>query len=472
MILDYIIKASYREPYMKIIRPIVLTLSLAGVLAVVLPSTVRAQMCDTLFEVISTLKLPSYGFPTVWDADYGEKDKMVQFAAGILMDEGTIMAYAGKLDAKTSKPLETGLIELNRRGRVMTEAFYPAKPGEQPAAMMKLDDRFIAVSNIRVGKRNDKHVRISWHDRKGEYKRDQTFSDPTYDFEAQSILKAVDGKGFVILTHAVNRQDSKDQYGMLSRHSPDGKLVWKRAYRPGVNNMLAGVSLTEDNSYLATGKIIMDDGRMAGWILKLGYDGAILWQRTYPRGKYSVLNTGTVSTRMTPDGTHFYMVAGEAEPADNGPYAAWVMEVDPQGEPLWQRYYRRKDYTFSAQDIKTHKDGRSTVTVNATAENSVGDNHDHIRILGLSPRGIMIDDQSYLNGLKARATDVFESKQGDIIVTATALKEQKKSEEEYGPEKKLPEGQLPSKPDPLQEGWVMVVPGPAVYDDPCLKVRN
>ena len=446
-------------------------LGLIGV--AVLPSPARAQMCDTLFEVISTLKLPSYGFPTIWDADYGQPARMVQFASGISLEEGTIMAYAGTLDAKTYKPLETGLVELNRRGRAMTEKFYAAKPGEQPAGMIKQDDRFIAVSNIRIGVRNDKHVRISWYDRQGVYKKDMTFYDAAYDYEAEQIVPAVDGKGFAVLVHAVSRKDPKDQYGMLSRYTADGKLVWKRAYRPGVNNMLAGLTHTDDNAYLATGKIIMDDGRMAGWILKLGYDGTILWQRTYPRGKYSVLNAGAVSVKKTPDGTSFYLVAGEAEPADNGPYAAWVMEVDPQGEPIWQRYLRRLDYTFAAQDVRAQADGRIAVTINATADTTkVSTNQDHIRLVTLSPRGIMIDDQSYLNGLKARATSILETKQGDTVVTATVLKEQKESEEEFGPKKAVPEGQQPEKPAPLQEGWVMVVPGPGEYNDPCLRRRN
>lgn len=458
---------------MKIVRTILLLVSFSGILVAGLPAPAKAQMCDTLYEVISTLKLPSYGFPTVWDADYGEKDRMLQFASGIPMEEGTVMAYAGKLDAGTFKPIETGLVEINRRGRTMLEKFYPSKNGEQPAGMVRLDDRFVAISNMRVGKNNDKHVRVSWYDRQGVYKREQTLYDAAYDYEAKNILRSVDGKGFVVVIHAVSRKDATDQYGILSRYTAEGKLVWKRAYRPGVNNMLIGLAPTDDNAYIATGKIIMDDGRMAGWIMKLGYDGTILWQRTYPRGKYSVLNTGAISPKKTADGTSFFLVAGEAEPADNGPYAAWVMEVDPQGEPLWQRYFRRKDYTFAAQDIRAHKDGRILVTINATAEDISGShNHDHIRVIMLSPRGIMIDDESYLNGLKARAADVSESRQGDMIITGTVLKEQKKGEEEFGPEKPLPPGQQPPLPPPLQEGWVMVVPGPDGYDDPCLRIRN
>ncbi|QQG36983.1 MAG: hypothetical protein HYS17_04230 [Micavibrio aeruginosavorus] len=431
---------------------------------------VQAQMCDTLPEVISTLKTPTYGFPTVWDADYGERGRLIQFAAGVVMPEGTIMAYGVKIDLQTSQALQTGLVELNRRGRTLVEQFVPAKDGEQPAGMAKLGERFVGVSNIRVGKGKDRHVRLSWYDRQGVYKREQILSDAAYDYIAQGIVPAAEGKGFVVIVQAVNRKDPKDQYGILSRHTDDGKLVWKRAYRPGVNNMLAGLAVTDDKSYIATGKIIMDDGRMAGWILKLGHDGTILWQRTYPRGKYSVLNGGAASSRVTPDGGHYYLVTGAAEPVDDNPHAAWVMEVDPAGEPVWQRYYRLKDYEFNGQDISARADGRVVVVANALTRDSYDPfMHDHIRVLSLSPRGAMLDDQSYLNGLKAQASDVTRNASGETVITATILKEQKKSEQEYGPEKPVPEGQQPAPEPPLQEGWVMVVPGLDVYEDPCVR---
>ena len=457
---------------MKIICSSLLTLALAGTFAGGLPQDARAQACDTLFEVISTIKQPTYGFPTIWDADYGSADQMVQFAGGILMDEGTVMSYAGKIDEKTSKPLETGLVELNRRGRTMTEKFYPAKNGEQPAGLVKIDNRFVGVSNFRVGKNNDKHVRLSWYDRDGTYKREQTFYDAAYDYEAQKIIPAVDGKGFVIVVHAVSRKDSTDQYGVIARFSADGKQTWKRAYRPGVNNKLIGLSQTDDNAYLATGKIIMDDGRMAGWIMKVAYDGTILWQRTYPRGKYSVFTAGAVSSKKSPDGTSFLLVTGAAEPADNGPHAAWVMEVDPLGEPLWQRYMRRKDYSFEGMDIAAQKDNRIVVTINATADRKDKEAHDHVRIITLSPRGIMLDDEAYLMGLEAKAVEVTQNANSDIVLVTTILKEQKKPEEEFGPPKPLPEGKQPDVPPPLQEGWVAVIPAPDLYTDPCLKIRN
>ncbi|MFN3828134.1 MAG: hypothetical protein ACK4NR_10990 [Micavibrio sp.] len=477
---------------MTIKRPLLFCFTLTSLLTPLVTAggtDAHAQMCDTLREVITVIRAPTYGFPTVWDADYGMKGQAVQFGGSVLLAEGTIMSQALRMDDRKpeEKKVETdapkgqakekvkpaeemGLVELNRRGRVFTEAFYPVKNNEYPAGLIKLGERFIGISNMKVGKKADRHVRVAWYDRKGVYKRDLTIQDASYDYEAEMIVPAVDGNGFVVVIHAVNRSDRKDQFGVLARYTADGAQIWKRAYRPGVNNMLAGLSATEDKGYLASGKIIMDDGRMAGWVLKLAADGTILWQRTYPRGKYSVLNAGAPSSHKNPDGSSYYAVAGAAEPIDGHPYAAWIMEIDHFGEPVWQRYYRRTDYSFDGQAVNTLPDGRIQVVVNAKAEGSVDPlKQDHVRIFSLSPRGVMLDDQSYVNGLRAQAVDSEMSSRYEMVVTSNILMQPKITEEMFGPEKPLPEGTVPEIEMPFPEGWVMITPSPDSYDDPCIR---
>lgn len=461
---------------MKIFRSSVLGLGLVSVLLAVSHAQAQTKAqgpaCDLTRETISVLRAPVYGSLTSWEASYGAKGQHVQFAGGVALPQHTVMAYAGRIDQQTSKAAETGLLELNRRGRTMVERFYPAKDDEQPVALAQVEDRFVGASNIRVGKSHDRHVRLSFYERDGTFKSGQTISDAAYDLEALRIIPAVDGAGFVVLIHAVARRDKTDQSAMLMRFTADGKQVWKRSYRPGTSNKLAGLAATDDSGYIATGGIMMNDGRMGGWVLKLSYDGTILWQRTYPRGKYALLNAGAVSPKKTPDGVSYYIVTGVATPADSGPDAAWVMELDPHGELFWQRYLRRPDYRFEGQDIKPQKDGRFVVSMNAAVDKPRPDYNDHIRMVTLSARGAILNDESFLRGLKARVAQVAQSSGGDIALTATVLQPQKKPEEEYGPHKPLAAGQQPAEPPPLEQGWIAVVPAPAAYDDPCGPVRR
>ncbi len=460
--------------YMKIIRARLLGFGLVTMLSATMLSSAFAQplSCDPVGEVISDMKLPTFGYPTIWEAVYGGKNHITQLAGGVPVSAGSVMVIAGRVDAKTSAPLETGLAEVNNRGRALVEAFNPAKDGDQPAAIAKAGDGFAGAANIRVGKGRDKHVRISWYDREGKFKSAQTLSDPSYDYEALKMVAAVDGKGVVVVIHAVGRKDKDDQYGLLVRYNTDGKQAWKRSYRPGVSNKLNGLNVTDDNGYIATGKIIMKDGRMAGWALKMAADGAVLWQRTYPRGKYSELHAATISPQKSADGASLYSFTGAAEPADGGPHAAWVMETDPYGMPNWQHYMRRKDYVFEGYDIKPQGDGTLVVTLNATAQGKGAAYQDHVRLVTLSSRGSMLGDQAYMSGLKTRAVQVEKNGAGSFVLVAASLQPQKTSEQEFGPAKDVPEGQQPEEPTPLEAGWVAVIPPPDAYIDPCVKPKK
>lgn len=454
---------------MAIIRMRLLGLGFVGVLAVAaMPAFAQKISCDPVGEAISDMKPPTFGYPAIWEAVYGDKNHMVQLAGGVPLSATAVMLLAGKVDAKTSAPAGMGVVELNNRGRALVEIFNPSKDSDQPVAFAKAGDGFAGVANIRAGKKRDRHVRISWYDRDGKFRRAQTLSDPVYDYEAQKIVTAIDGKGVVVVIHAVGRKDKADQYGVLARYNADGKLGWKRSYRPGVSNKLNGLNVTDDNGYIATGRIIMNDGRMAGWALKLGADGAVLWQRTYPRGKFSELNAAAIAPHKSPDGASLYSFTGAAEPAGGGVLAGWVMETDPYGMPRWQHYMRRKDYTFQGFDIKPQNDGTVMVALNATAQGTGDAYRDHVRFVTLSARGSMLGDQAYMSGLKTHAVQVEKNGAGNFVLVASSLQPQKTAEEEFGPAKPLPEGKQPEDPAPLEAGWVAIIPPPDAYVDPCI----
>ncbi len=435
------------------------------------PAAVAQPQCDTPFEVIVTLRPPSFTFPTVWDATYGGKEVMTQLAAGVGLNAGTVMTYGRRLAKKDYRPLEIVVAEINRRGRAMKENATPAKEGEVPVAMIRMKDRFLTVSNIQAGRnREQKHVRVSWYDNNGLYKRDMTISDPAYDYEALSLAPAVEGSGFVVTLHAIGRKDVTDEHGVLMRYNAEGKLVWRRAYRPGIPNMLTGVSPSGDDGYIATGRIRVDDGRMAGWILELAYDGTILWQRIYPRGLSSVLNAAAPSARRSADGIPYYVVTGQAIPADKKPAAAWVMEISPVGEPQWQRYFRRDDYSFEGQGLYAYPDGRIAFVANATALEDAPESH-HVKLITLSSRGQMIQDESYSEGLDSRAQAVFLTVNKEMAAVGAVHIDPAAGEEgeAFGPPVPAAPSAPPPAPElPVQQGWIFVAPGLDVYNDPCI----
>lgn len=441
--------------------------------------TVWAQQgCDTPFEVIVTLRPPPFGFPTVWDAKYGIRDMMVQLGSGVTQEGGTVLAIGRSFSMDDYKTKDILLADINRRGRVLKEERYPAKEAEEPVKMIRSGKELVAISNMRGGKGNaEKWARLSWYDGDGRYLRERILKDSVFDYESNGLLQAVEGKGFVAILHAVNRSDAGDENGVLIRFSPQGDVVWRRAYRPGIPNEINGLNPMDESNYIATGRIRLDDGRQAGWAMKLGYDGAVHWQRTYPRGEESVFRTAALSGASTANG-HGFILAGDTVPLDKGPRAAWVMETDALGEPRWQRYFRRPDAALSGDWVRSEPDGRKILIMNARiVEGQSG--HNYVRMVTLSPRGAVIGDEAYYEGLQTRATDYVEGWNGERVMTAVIQDETGGRPDEQQPITVIGPGETADQaaaaapelePDrPVYKGWIFIATALDPYDDPCGK---
>lgn len=457
--------------HINILRNILLIslLSLSGAMPA------AAQMCNAAKEVIVTLREPQIGVPTVWDAVFKDKDNMVQLMSGLPLQGGTVFAVGRVLSKKNYQPLETVLVELNRRGRVLNEKRYPSKDGELPIKMIALNKGYLVVSNIRGGKgKGQRQVRLAWYNDDGDFKKQQILKDGEFDYDAYGVHKAVDGDGFVVVIHAINRRDENDHNGMIMRFTSDGSRVWSRAYRPGIPNQLAGVTPVAGGHYIATGRIRIDDGRMAGWVMKLSYDGTVLWQRIYPRGAFAVLRSaampdGTIEEAEKEEGGGF-LVYGEAKPADGNPDAAWIMAIDPFGEPEWQRYYRRTDFSFSPAGLMVIEDGRIILAMNAKAEPGSKE-RDHVRMITLASHGVIVDDESYIEGIEAEAKDFVRGWNGERVVTTTILSDSVPLMQ-IDPEESGNAETQPPVEEPLQKGWIFVATALDPYDDPCKKKRK
>jgi len=400
----------------------------------------------------------------------------MQTASGVAMEGGTVFTYGRTLSLDHFQPQEIVFSEINRRGRALKEEKYPAKDGEDPVKMIRSGKEFIAISNLRGGAgKKEKQARLSWHDLNGKYKREKLLQDKVFDYEAMGLVQSGDSSGFIVIIRGINRHDETDQNGILIKFTPGGELLWKRSYRPGIPNVLHNLVPIKDGNYIAVGRIRLDDGRMAGWAMKLGFDGAIHWQRIYPRGSFSVFHHAALSALQTGEGKGF-ILSGNSKPYDGNPEAAWVMAIDALGEPLWQRYYRRPDYGLQGQWIVSEPDGRLVVIMNAKAVSGEG-HHDHVRMLTLTQRGVQLADEAYYEGRQTRATDYVAGWNGERILTAV-IEDDRGEDEENGtvpihvvgllPEEDTGTETFPAEQEkPIYKGWVFVATALDPYDDPC-----
>lgn len=472
---------------------------LLALLFLFMASPADAQRCETVYETVMTLRPPLYGFPTVWDAIYEIEDRRTRLVSSVKLDNRNVLSlgYSQKPDSYDTE--ELFFVELNRRGRAMNKYAYKADPAEIPVKMIDLGGRYLVLSNVKDKRQaHTKKVRLSWYGSDGDYIRQTYIEDDQYFYEGLGVVRALEEEGFVVIIHAVGKDSTDDQHGVLVKFSDDGELLWKRAYRVGVANKLMSLAVFDKASYITTGRIKGEFGYMDGWIMKLGFDGAVLWQRTYPRGRYAILNDVDVMLSGRDRTQDVLVVSGNVLPIDGKPQASWVMGIDPLGEVRWQRFYRLDNYRMSKNWLRVLPDGRMTVIQNAEAVPELSrTGRSHIRMFTLSPRAVLMSDEAYTEGLQAQATDYNTGWNGERIVSAVTQSDESLSGKDdkdvlvlgisnpikeeagrYGEENRVylqapPEQAGETGMDdksgagPVQQGWVVVGTALDRYEDPC-----
>lgn len=124
--------------------------------------------------------------------------------------------------------------------------------------------------------------------------------------------------------------------GWLARLGPRGRTRWEFALGGAAADMLTSVIATPDGGCIAAGTTSSSGaGGTDGWIVKLGPQGAVLWERTYG----GTADESFAEIALAADGgPATYYVAGTAA-FDKNLNDAWVLALDAAGTPLWQKTY-------------------------------------------------------------------------------------------------------------------------------------
>lgn len=182
-----------------------------------------------------------------------------------------------------------------------------------------------------------------------------------------------------------------------------GDIEWQRAL--GGSNFDHGysVSPTNDGGYIVAGQSQSTDGHVAGniygsaaWVLKLNFEGKVLWQKTFG-GSLTDRANKVVQTK---EGG--YILFGQTESNDgdvtgnHGISDLWALKLDEQGNIQWQRALggTQEDY---GRSIYQNSDG-SFVAVGTVISNNgdVSGNHGarDVWVVKLSEQGELLWQKS------------------------------------------------------------------------------
>jgi hypothetical protein len=404
--------------------------------------------CRVDTRAINTLKAPRLGTPFEWDAHHAARDGMTQFAASIPLEGGSVLTLG--TDTAKDGGRSILLAELDRRGRAIVENSYKAKDNEHLAGMVVAAKKAVVLSTFMAGKKHDRSdVRIAWYGLNGKFVKEVLLTSDVYDYETATL--AADGDGLIVAFNAKHKKNNNRQ-ALLAHYDNAGTKIWQRGYTTG---RFDEVSINPDGTILAAGRT-PTGGNDAAWIMLLTSKGGIVWQKTFPRG----LESGFSFSSAAPDG---FVAAGYTKPSDGKAQALLLIAMDAQGNPRWERYIRADGFALSPAGLLAEEDGRVVVVASATADDM--GNRNHIRIIVFSPRGEIMQDEAYIDGLGARASAMTRGWGDQQIVTATVDSDEKPAD----PNANAFKGSAGAGATIVQKGWVFVSPGLPAWTDSCKK---
>jgi|GEM_PF-1292366 len=422
-----------------------------------------AQSCETSYEVVLKLREPRIGSYNVWDANYGGPLGDEKFVGGVTLESGNVV-LAGEVsglfqgrDGKTNTGKQRLLLTmLDRRGRVLWDRALDIENLLAVRHMQKIGAQFIIAADV-GGTRSRGAIWIGMFDQEGELLKHTKLDHKEMSLSAAAMITAHDGKSLMLAVSATDISGKVPDYGLVYNVSASGKVLGSRAYRPGPASNIKGLSLGANGGYIATGWMANEQGGQNGWIMGLGPQTTILWQKEIPRGRFAHVHDAAPVKNAY--GRDQIMALGEVSTAGGEQKAAWLFMIDTLNKELvWQRYFTDV-HKLSGRAIMAHGDNQYSVMLDSDGKQSA-QYDEFVRLLSVNERGTILGAQNYFQGRGAHGLALFEGFNRERMIAGY-------SNAEYIDEMASVAPDEDPKKIKSHDGWVIAAPRPNSYNDPC-----
>lgn len=365
--------------------------------------------CLRVEEQIVPLRVPNFDQSAAWKRISGVKGADLPRTVLPVVDGGQIViGTSTPYDERTglSAP-QVEILRTDKVGKVIVEKWVPVKDLHHVADAVLLKDRIVVMTQIGGSTEAGGAIGLRFLNGAGEEKSSQIISDKVVTYVPKSLVALVGNEAIVIAAEARPRKHPADVYTVLVWVDKTGRVVSQKDYLPGVINKPEYIGRLGSSELVVTGRVSGEDGRDAGWILRLDAKGTIIYQRPYARGGDSLIR------HAIPLENGDLLAIGDAIPAGAGDKAAWVMRVNPEGAPVWQTYLTGK-YSYAGVDIINMNDGRVNALLAGRPTESGG--RRYARIVTLSTDGVVIGDESFIEGSNAIPVRLINQKGRRILL--------------------------------------------------------
>ena len=266
-------------------------------------------------------------------------------------DGGYIMA--GRTDSLGVGKLDAWVLRLDLGGNIEWQKTYGGAGDDEVLSVVEASGGgFVVVGYTSSTGAGKKDVWVLKLDEDGNVEWQKTYGGAEDD-EAFSVVEATGG-GFVVAGQTSSSGAGKKDVWVL-KLDDDGIVEWQKAYGGSGDDVVYSIQQTLDEKLIVAGSTdSFGAGKKDAWILNLDRDGNIVWQKTYG----AVGDDEVLSIRQTSG--KGYITAGWTNSYAGIKTEAWVLNLDGDGNIQWQRTYggSGEDKIYSIQETL---DGRYIV---------------------------------------------------------------------------------------------------------------
>lgn len=271
------------------------------------------------------------GANLIWERNYGGTGDDRCFYA-TATENGYVIV--GSVTSFGQGETSAWVLRLNQDGDVMWNRTFSECFGSEFRFVTCLDDGFLLVGNLFLisGGTSGYVVNI---DKDGNVIWDVTLEANSGLNKLFSATKAQDGLLLVGLTESTGSRSSQV---WLVKLGFDGKVIWNNAYGDVLGSAGRGVTLTQDNCYLIAGYTnAIGNGEHDFFALKIDATGTLLWNRTY--GDAASDKAYAVASAV--DGC---IIVGDTRSQGSGDSDAWIIKIDLEGNLVWAKAFGGADF--------------------------------------------------------------------------------------------------------------------------------
>jgi hypothetical protein len=306
------------------------------------------------------LKIDPSGAP-VWGKSLGD----------VGWDEGVAIAnVGGKLLVAaylTQKSRDFWMLQLDGSGTLEWEKTVggdtdATKSDMASAMLVKGSDVVVVGGSDSYSKTKD--VWVVGLDLAGAVKWQKRLGGSDTDIEDGQTVASTPS-GFLVAATAINFQKSDMNAWLLSFDSA-GKLVWQKSVGGAKLDRIDALIPVDDGMVCVGSTKSTGKGEADVWVMKIDFDGKILWQKTIGGAKD---DWGSGATRVK-DGV---VIVGRTESFGTATDDSdiWVLKVDDSGKLSWSQRIGRSTHYDSAQTVVDTGDG--VLLAGFSEDNDTGD---------------------------------------------------------------------------------------------------